>query len=51
MMSNLKEVQTKIISKNKIKPPFEKIIFSQKTKDEQINKNNAKEIIKTLGDM
>ena len=37
-----KEIQTKIISKNKIKPPLLKSIYNQEVKDERINNDSAK---------
>ena len=36
------KVQTKIISKNKIKPPFLKSIYSQEAKDGRIDGYEAK---------
>ena len=46
-----KEIQTKIISKNKIKPPLLKSIYNQEVKDERINNDVAKKIFKKLEDM
>ena len=46
-----KEVQTKVISKNKIKVPLLKSIYSQEVKDRRIDNNDAKKIFKTLEDM
>ena len=37
-----KKVQTKIISKNKIKPPLLKSIYNQEVEDRRIDKNEAK---------
>ena len=45
------EIQTKIISKNKIKPPPLKSIHSQEAKDGRIDNNEAEKIFKTLEDM
>ena len=45
------KVQTKIISKNKIKPPFLKSIYSQEAKDRRIDGYEAKKIFKTLKDL
>ena len=46
-----KEVQTKIICKNKIKSPLLKSIYSQEVKDGRIDNNEAKKIFKILEDM
>ena len=46
-----KEIQTKIISKNKVKPPLLKSVYNQQVKDGKINKDAAKKIFKTLADM
>ena len=46
-----KEIQTKINSNNKIKPPLLKSIYNQEVKDGRINKDAAKKIFKTLEDM
>ena len=46
-----KKVQTKIISKGKIKPPLLKSIHSQEVKDGKIDCYEAKKIFKTLKDM
>ena len=46
-----KKIQTKTISKNKIKPPLLKSIYSQEMKDGSIDNNEAKKIFKTLEDM
>ena len=46
-----KEIQTKIISKNKIKTPLLKNIYSQDVKDGKINNDVAKRIFKKLEDM
>ena len=46
-----REVQTKIISKNKIKPPLLKSIYSQEVKDGRIVGYEVKKIFKTLEDM
>ena len=46
-----KEVQTKVISKNKMKAPLLKGIYSQEVKDGRIDNNDAKKIFKTLEDM
>ena len=46
-----KEVQTKVISKNKIKVPLLKSIYSQEVKDRRIDNNDAKKIFKTLEHM
>ena len=46
-----KEVQTKVISKNKMKAPLLKSIYSQEVKDGRIDNNDAKKIFKTLEDM
>ena len=46
-----KEVQTKIISQNKIKPPLLKSIYSQEVKDGRIYNNEAKKIFNFLKDM
>ena len=46
-----KEVQTTVISKNKIKVPLLKSIYSQEVKDRRIDNNDAKKIFKTLEDM
>ena len=46
-----KKIQTKTISKNKIKPPLLKSIYSQEMKDGRIDNNEAKKIFKTLEDM
>ena len=40
-----KEIQTKINSNNKIKPPLLKIIYNQEVKDGRINKDAAKKNI------
>ena len=37
-----KEIQTKIVSKNKIKSPLLKSIYSQEVKDQRIDNNEAK---------
>ena len=44
-------MQTKTISKNKIKPPLLKSIYSQEMKDGRIDNNEAKKIFKILEDM
>ena len=46
-----KEIQTKIISKNKIKSPLLKSIYSQEVKDQIIDNNEAKKTFKTLKNM
>ena len=46
-----KEIQTRIISKNEIKPPLLKSIYSQEVKDGRIDGYKAKRIFKTLEDM
>ena len=46
-----KKMQTKTISKNKIKPPLLKSIYSQEMKDGRIDNNEAKKIFKILEDM
>ena len=46
-----KEVQTKVISQNKIKPPLLKSIYSQEVKDGRIYNNEAKKMFNTLKDM
>ena len=46
-----KEVQTKIISSNKIKPPLLKSTYNQEVKDGKIDNDEAKRIFKTLEDM
>ena len=46
-----KEIQTKIISKNIIKPPLLKSIYSQEVKYGRINNNNSKKIFKTIEGM
>ena len=46
-----KEIQTKIISKNKIKSPLLKSIYSQEVKDQRIDNNEAKKTFKTLKNM
>ena len=46
-----KEVQTKIICKNKINSPLLKSIYCQELKDGRIDNNEAKKIFKILEDM
>ena len=45
-----KEIQTKIITKNNIKPPLLKYIYSQEVKDERIDKDVPKKTFKKLED-
>ena len=49
-MKNQKEVQIKISSKNKVKPPLLKSIYSQEVKNGRIDNNEVK-IITTYEDM
>ena len=49
-MKNQKEVQIKISSKNKVKSPLLKSIYSQKVKNGRIDNNEIK-IITTYEDM
>ena len=51
MQLKIKKMQTKTISKNKIKPPLLKYIYSQEMKDGRIDNNEAKKIFKILEDM
>ena len=46
-----KDVQAKIISKNKVQSPLLKSIYSQEVKDGRIDNNEAKKIFKTLKGM
>ena len=46
-----REVQAKAISKNKIKVPFLKGIYNREVKDEAINNDEAKKVLKTLESM
>ena len=46
-----KKFKLKIISKNKIKPPLLKSIYSQEVKDWRIDSSEARKIFKTLEDM
>ena len=47
-IENQKEVQIKLISKNKINPPLLKSIYSQEVKDGRIDNNETKKIFKIL---
>ena len=46
-----KEIQTKLISKDRIKAPLLKIIYNQEVKNERTDNDEAKKIFKTLEDM
>ena len=46
-----KEIQTKLISKDRIKAPLLKIIYNQEVKNERTDNDEAKKIFKTLQDM
>ena len=46
-----KEIQTKLISKDRIKAPLLKSIYNQEVKHERTNNDEAKKIFKTLEDM
>ena len=45
-----KEVQTKLISRDKIKAPLLKSIYNEEVKNERINNDKAKKKIRTLED-
>ena len=46
-----KEIQTKLISRDRIKAPLLKNIYNQEVKDERIDNDEAKKIFKILEDM
>ena len=46
-----KEIQTKLISKDRIKAPLLKSIYNQEVKHERTDNDEAKKIFKTLEDM
>ena len=46
-----KEIQTKLISKDRIKAPLLKSIYNQEVKNERTDNDEAKKIFKTLEDM
>ena len=50
-MKDQREVQTKISSENKVKPPLLKSIYSQEVKTGRIDNNVVKKKIKTYEDM